>query len=166
VINATKVHALDLFDLAWFGSVWHLTTWAKQCTTRVSRCCNMHSHEYFHSPLQPAALKQKPGRKKDRPYTSAAAKKGDRRCTKCNRTGHYASSCRAPDISVICARHETETKREVERWVDLTPFSGSAIANTFLYFCRRILGSNLTPIEVDIDVPSVSANIYTVSDSE
>jgi hypothetical protein len=127
LFNATKVHQLDLFNPAWFGSVWHLSTWAKQYSTRVARSCNMNAHEYFNSPLQPAALMQKPGRKKDKPYTSAPPKKGDRKCLKCNRTGHYASSCREPNISVICANNEMATAREVERCVVVSPFSFCAV---------------------------------------
>jgi hypothetical protein len=126
----------------------------------------MNAHEHFNFPLQPAALMQKAGRKKDKPYTSAPAKKGDRRCVKCNRTGHYGSSCREPNISVICANDEVETAREVERCIVVAPFSFSAMFYTVFFFGRRILGSNLAPIEVDVDVPDDSANIYTVSDSE
>ena len=166
LFNATKVHQLDLFNPAWFGSVWHVSTWAKQCSTRVARSCNMNAHECFSSPLQPAALNKKPGRKKDKPYTSEIAKEGDKRCVKCNRTGHYAKTCREPDISVICANNNVATAREVERCVVVAPFSFCAMSYTVSFFDRRILGSNLTPIEVDVDVPDDSANIYTVSDSE
>jgi hypothetical protein len=58
------------------------------------------------------------------------------------------------------------TAREVERCVVVAPFSFCAMFYTVLFFGRRILGSNLTPIEVDVDVPDDSANIYHVSDSD
>ena len=121
VMTSTKKHNFDLMDMAWFGSVWHVATWAKQYSHRVTRASDMQAHEYFECELLPAKLSAKPGRKKRKAHTSleepdpALRHVRSQKCGLCDRYGHNRKGCTAPDINVICDNNRDGARREVQR---------------------------------------------------
>ena len=120
-MTATNKHNFDLVDMAWFGSVWHVATWAKQYSHRVTRASDMQAHEYFECELLPAKLSAKPGRKKRKAHTSleepdpALRHVRSQKCGLCDRYGHNRKGCTAPDINVICDNNRDGARREVQR---------------------------------------------------
>ena len=120
-MTATNKHNFDLMDMAWFGSVWHVATWAKQYSARITRASDMQAHEYVETELLPAKLFAKPGRKKRKAHTSleqpdpAHPELRTQRCKLCGRFGHNRRGCTQPDINVICNNNRAGAMREVQR---------------------------------------------------
>lgn len=120
VMTATQRHNFDLMDMAWFGSVWHVSTWEKQYRHRVTRASGMQATDIVENELLPAQLCAKPGRKKLKPHVSlqapdpASPHLRNHVCGQCGRYGHNRAGCRAPNINVICRNNRTGARKEVQ----------------------------------------------------
>ena len=106
----------DIWNLGWFGPCWHSATWRDQYQRPVKRVA-LQPSEWTERDLVPAQLTLAPGRKRERPYVPTDR---PRKCQACGAFGHFASSCKQPEMDKLVASHVKRTKKAVVDYIDLS----------------------------------------------
>jgi hypothetical protein len=106
----------DVWHANWFGKCWHTTQWRDQYAKVVKRVA-MHPSNWQQKDLVPAMLSLTAGRKRERPYVPTER---PRKCGACGGFGHFAKSCKAPDMNVLVANNEKQTQQAVTDYIDLS----------------------------------------------